>query len=101
MYKGQPKDEQAIARKVLKRILAAGYGVRVHDGEELHPLTTTEAATWDNMGETEMDRLYVYDGATRIGTILLIWGNGEDLVSDWGWAEKVDGSETIMEGLAL
>lgn len=98
---GSHAVEQEVARAVLRRILAAGYGVRVDDGEDLHPLTTDEATAWDTMGETDADRLKVYRGWTRIGSILLIWGNGEDLVSDWSWiTDGEDDAETIMNQLA-
>src|SRR4051812_45278198 len=73
--------EQAIVKKVLKRVLAAGYSVAVHDGEELHPITSKEKEAWKALGETDEDRLYVYDGKDRIGSILFIWGHDEDIIS--------------------
>lgn len=97
---GDHKVEQDIARAVLQRILAAGYGVVVFDGEEYHPVTTDEATAWAAMGETDEDVLSVYDGSHRIGNILLLWGNGYDLVSDWSWREAYPGSEDIICGLA-
>ena len=98
---GDRKVEQVIARAVLRRILKAGHQVAVFDGEELHPKTKDEKSAWDAMGETDEDRLYVYDAASaRIGSILLTWGEGDTIVADWSWNTKYPGSEAIMNLLA-
>ena len=102
---GDRKLEQVIARRVLRRILKAGYGVAVFDSEELHEVTHKEKAAWDAMGETDMDRLYVYGPSTagqpeRIGSILLVWGEGDTIVTDWSWNTRYADSEAIMNLLA-
>jgi hypothetical protein len=100
MYHAMPKAEQTIVRKVLKAVLAAGYSVRVHDGEELHPMTTVESEAWDALGNTDIDRLYIHAGEPRVGSILFVWGNGEDIVSDASWNEAYPDSEAIIDGFA-
>lgn len=100
MYHAMPKAEQAIVRKVLKAVLAAGYSVRVHDGEELHPMTMVESEAWNALGNTDIDRLYIHAGEPRVGSILFVWGNGEDIVSDYSWNEAYPDSEVIVEGFA-
>lgn len=100
MYHAMPKAEQTIVRKVLKAVLAAGYSVRVHDGEELHPMTKVESEAWDALGNTDIDRLYVHDGDKRVGSILFVWGNGEEIVSDSSWNEAYPDSEAIIDGFA-
>ena len=100
MYHGQDKQEQAIARRILKAILAAGYSVRVHDEEgETSGATQDEATAWNDMGETGVDTLVVLNGR-RIGSITLIWGNDEDLVSDTAHNPNYEGSEAIIAKLA-
>lgn len=94
------KAEQAIVRKHLKRVIAAGYSVKVFDGEEMSPKFTTAKDAWAFLGETDEDRLYVYtQGGQRIGSILFIWGNDEDILSDWGWNDDLEGSQAVMDKL--
>lgn len=99
------RAEQAAARALLRRILKAGYSVRVHDGEEFHPLTASESVAWDALGNVDEENLVVIDTSAadhvRVGRLFLVWGNGGDeLVSDYAWNERVEGSEAIMKRLA-
>lgn len=95
--------EQSIVRMVVNRILRMGYTLRVDDGEEMHPETDSFDAAWDVLGETDMDRIYVFDkepdnGAPRqVGWVLLVWGNDEDIISDWGWV--VQGGKSSEEAM--
>lgn len=105
MYREAAEQEQRIARKVLRAILAAGYSVRVWDGEAYAGgITAKEAVAWEAMGSSDQDQLAVLDttgdNPRRVGSILLIWGNGEDLVSDYSWNVNYEGSEAIIGKLA-
>lgn len=95
------RAERAIAHALLRRILKAGYSVRVHDGEKAHPLTSSFEAAWDAMGETDEDTLLIFDeDGTQIGGIMLVWGNDEDLVSDYFWTKGFPDREEIISRLA-
>lgn len=95
------KAEQAIARKIVQRILKAGYVISVFDGEEYPCKRSADfKAIWDAMGETDEDVLIIRDVVQRIGSITLIWGNDEDLVSDYSWSTSAEGSQGIMDKLA-
>lgn len=96
----EQKLEQTIVRRVLKAALAAGYSVAVFDGEETHPKTSSFDEAWSNLGETDLDHLIVFKADSRVGSIMFVWGNGEDIVSDWSWNTLFPDSEVIMEGIA-
>ena len=99
MYHAMPKAEQTIVSKVLKAVLAAGYSVVVHDGEESYPATNNEKEAWDALGNTDIDRLIIYsESSQRVGSILFVWGNGEDIVSGSSWNEAYPDSESIIDG---
>lgn len=105
MYLKEPnaeqKLEQTIVRRVLRAALKLGYSVVCYDGEENHPRTVDESEAWNYLGETDEDHLIVYDPENkRIGSVMFIWGNGEDIVSDWGWNTAFPDSEVIMDGIA-
>lgn len=79
------KIERAIARRLIGQMLAAGLVVSVNDGEE-----TTVVKSRDERGilaalaTTGEDIVTGHDSAgRRIGFFLLIWGNDEDLISDY------------------
>lgn len=77
--------EDKIARKLIETILADGLTISVNDGEEttLHKSTNIDQIV-DAIGTTDLDWLYVYDNVPhRIGSIMLVWGNGTDLISDY------------------
>ncbi len=84
--------ERRIAKKIVADALAAGYSVSVYDGEEWAlKRSTDERAILAAMGSTDADslRLRRADG-TSIGTIDLVWGNDEDLVSDHAASEEMN-----------
>lgn len=79
------KIERAIARRLIGQMLAAGLVVSVNDGEE-----TTVVKSRDERGilaalaTTEHDVITGHDSeGRRIGSFVLIWGNDEDLISDY------------------
>jgi len=79
--------ERGQATKLIRSILKAGYVCRVHDGEEFNTDEdlTTETAIKNELATTGEDRLYFRKpGEDKwAGWVWLIWGNGEDLISDY------------------
>lgn len=81
--------ERRIARRLIRTILGAGYHVRVWEGEGWGgPRTSKLSEAMEHLGSTDSDRLYVYDPngsdlPVKMGGVLLIWGNGLDLISDY------------------
>ena len=77
--------EARIARKVVKAILDYGFTVSVNDGEETTLVKSSKAKEiHEAMNSTDHDILYVHgtDGV-KIGFILFVWGNEEEVVSDY------------------
>ena len=76
--------ERKIAKALVRRALAAGYSITVHDGEEATLKTSRdEKAIFAAMNSTDSDTLKFYKGGLYIGWIWLVWGNEGDLISDW------------------
>ena len=78
-------DERAIVESIVREALTSGYAVSVYDGEEL---TVDQARDWDDivgaLATTDEDVLRFHDEHEHhVGDIALIWGNGNDLVSDY------------------
>jgi hypothetical protein len=76
--------EVAIASRLIDAILAEGYRVSVWEGED-HAIenSTDKAAIMAALASTCMDWINVHDEkGHRVGAILLVYGNGEDLISD-------------------
>jgi hypothetical protein len=78
--------ERVIISKLLDTILAAGYSIDVRDayGDGDEPMEPTNNRTLIEAevaatGETCLD---IYDADGARGFILLIHGNGEDVISD-------------------
>ena len=77
--------EMAIAGSVVDALMAAGYTIGVNDGEELTVRRSTDRAEiMGALATTEEDYVIAYDAHTgkRFGWVWLIWGNGEDLITD-------------------
>jgi hypothetical protein len=104
MYIKTPNVEQALEQKIVRRVLSAalanGFSVAVFDEEEAGPITSSFDEAWDQLGETDIDRLYLYEGKSRVGSVLFIWSNGAEVVSDWSWNEAFPDSEVIIEEIA-
>lgn len=75
--------ERKIATALVDEILRRGYTISVFDGEETTLSKSNDReAIFDFLATTDMDTLRLYRGGMHEGSILLIWGNGEDLISD-------------------
>jgi hypothetical protein len=77
--------EQSIVFSIIAVALAEGFTISVYDGEE-YPLTnsTDPKAINDAMFSTDSDVLVLSKGqpAMPAGSIVLIYGNGCDVISD-------------------
>jgi hypothetical protein len=95
--------ERRIVGQIIDGALAAGYEIDVNDGEE----TTLEKSSSKSdilaaMFSTDSDILTLYTGAgsltdlgiiepsRRVGSILLIWGNGRDVIGDYSDKPAID-----------
>jgi len=88
--------EQTLANKIISDALAAGYAISVIDGEEVTVKQSSDADTIRNaMATTEFDTLLFYRDGKSVGLVILIWGNGRDLISDYSDNAEV---EVILSG---
>lgn len=83
--------ERAIVRRAVRDIVAAGYMVRVHDGETWATgLEKSVDAVMAEIGQCDEERLYVWNPSTTpgqdgnyAGSIFLVYGNdGWDVMAD-------------------
>lgn len=89
------KIEARIARRLVKEIFAAGYVIRVWEGEEwAGPRRDKVSDVMKDLGSTDSDWICVYWNEpgipVRAGKILLIWGNGADLISDYSDSAEME-----------
>lgn len=75
--------ERRIATHLVNKALERGYSIAVHDeeGEQLKA-SSDKKAIMDALALTDMNSLVLYRDGARVGSILLVWGNDEDLVTD-------------------
>ncbi len=75
--------QEQIINNLLAAILAGGYSITVNDGDDdVLKYSTDTTRIINNMGATDTDLLKVYQGTEYIGFILLVPGNGDDIVSN-------------------
>lgn len=75
--------ETRIAKAIVTAALAKGWKVSVHDGEEFAlKQSTDKAAIYEAMNSTDSDTLRFRNAGGVVGSVMLIWGNDEDLLSD-------------------
>jgi hypothetical protein len=83
--------EAVIATAIVEAALAKGWAITVNDGEEdAFKRGTHRQQVLDAMSSTDDDRLTFFDmgnGGARVGSVWLIYGNDQDVVSDWTDAE--------------
>lgn len=76
--------ELKIAHKAIEGLLAAGYGVGVYDGEEETVKDSKDAeAIKKALFTTDEDYLIAYKDGTKAGWVWLIYGNVQDVISDY------------------
>lgn len=101
--------EGRICNRVLTAILAhpRNLFVRVFDGEEWATDWTRDRATIQReTAATDMTRWFLMScttpeggAARRLGSILLIHGNAEDVISDASWNPREADAESIVNAL--
>jgi hypothetical protein len=88
--------ERAIARKTAQALIAAGFFVRVHDGEDWACERTTKLPViMAAIMATDEETLHVYredTGAARYGWVQFVYGNG-------GWDVTSDHTTNLEEVL--
>jgi fatty acid-binding protein DegV len=79
------KIERSICSKLVRAAIKSNYSVSLYDGE-YWPLERSKShkEVMNAMFSTDEDVLLFRDPAgKKIGKVLLIHGNGEDIISDW------------------
>lgn len=88
MYDAYDANEQAVARRLVRALLAKGFSLTVYNGGDEAEIirSTVFKDVVDAIGEADQDHIVVSDGLTVAGSIDLVWGNSPDeLVADYGW----------------
>lgn len=99
-------QERMIAKRLVDDILAAGHVISVNDGEAFPVKRSADRTTiLDALASTGSDTLVIRDtSGERVGFVLLIWGNGTDLISDCSdnpaTLALCKGAESVQEMLA-
>lgn len=78
--------ERRVVRHAVRALKAAGYSLRLHDGEAWStPHRASETQIMDAMQATDMERLYAFnDDGKSVGALVLVYGNsGWDVISDY------------------
>lgn len=83
--------EKRYASKLVKAILDEGLTVSVWESEAWAtddkgiPVqrSTMYTRITQSLASTDSDYLYIFDGCKRAGWFYLVYGNGEDLISDY------------------
>ena len=74
-----------IARRLITDAIAAGYNIKVYDGQDiLSPQKQNAKSILDLMFGVDEEFLFIYKNYTRIGWVRFIYGNeGWDVISDY------------------
>lgn len=90
--------EKRVCDRLVRDILAAGCVISVHDGGcFVVKRSDHRDHIVDAMRSTDEDTLVIYNAAgERLGSVLLVYGNGCDVISDYSYT---DATERTMEGL--
>lgn len=79
--------EEKITQKVIELAIAAGFELRVNDGEEtVTPRTQDKGVLFGAMFSTDEDYLLFYMPGVkkRVGWVMFVYGNdGTDVISDY------------------
>jgi len=75
--------ELRIAREAIKGLIKAGYAVSVDNGETESHASTIEKYITAALFQTDEDTLYAHKDGMRRGWVLLMYGNVQDVISDY------------------
>ena len=98
--------ERRIAGKLIGDALKAGYAISVFDGEEIALGHAKSRLLIEGaMASTDEDYLSFFEASgKRAGWVRLIYGNGEDLISDYAdnaaMNALIEGASKLAERLA-
>lgn len=92
--------EQEITRKLLAAIFSeVGRSVRTNDGADgWSALLFSPDEVYPLLASTAYDVVKIYDDGKPVGKVWLIWGNDEDLLSDW---TDNEGTNAIVDPLLV
>jgi hypothetical protein len=97
-----PTIEARIAESVVDAALALGYQISVNDGEETTLRRSVDRkAILNALRTTDQDFLFFSKGTQNFGFIWLVWGNGEDLISDCTSSDEIQEIDKAAEKLRL
>jgi hypothetical protein len=85
IHPDMPRAEKSIIERLLEDVASAGFAVSVHDGVEVVLKKCTDMKTvFEAMYSTGADTLTFFDqSGAGVGWVWLIWGNGQDVISDY------------------
>ena len=87
-YQYTTQPERMIASELINFALGHGLSISVHDSEEWTlDKSQDKAEIKKGLATTGEDTLRLFAGDHAIGSVWLIWGNGEELISDYSWTQ--------------
>ena len=88
-YQYTTEPERVIASALIDLALQHGLSISVHDSEEWTLEKSQDKAEIQKaLATTGEDTLRLFAGDDRIGSVWLVWGNGEHLISDYSWSQE-------------
>jgi len=88
--------ERMVAEKLVTDALKTEYAITIRDGEEFTLRRSKEKnAILEAMCTTDEDYLYFSLDGQNIGWVRLIWGNEEDVISDYTTDPRI---ERLLKG---
>lgn len=96
------EDERRIVGKLVQDALAHGYSLSVWDGGEMTVVESTDPdEIYKALATTDSDSLYIHTRAKNPPAVVLIWGNGVDVISDYNTSleDLLAGANELAEGL--
>lgn len=75
MYQGMQYHDKNAVRKLVRELLRRNLSLVVSDEEWTERPSTDYDSIMDSLGNSDLNRIAVYDGQTKLGTFLLIYGN--------------------------
>ena len=79
--------ERGIVRGLIRHMKRNGWNIStVWDGEE-DTKVATETAALELIFDLDLSRLYLENAAGAFHSVVLVQGNGEDIISDWTYSD--------------
>lgn len=95
LVKARQRVERQICRRIILDALAMGYTIKVYDGEETFGPFNKCKPVLDAMFSVDEEHLIFYKKGKRAGWVFLIYGNANDVLSDYSDNEA---TRQIVEG---